>query len=121
MRWSKQTLLNRSIVLTLVILALNAVVTIASLANLLALVENDRWVVHTHEVLGELERTLSLLKDAETGLRGYDLTGDEGYLVPYREALPAIGPSLDRLASLTADNPRQQTSLADLRRAVADK
>jgi PAS domain S-box-containing protein len=35
----------------------------------------------------ELERTLSLLQDAETGQRGFLLTGDESYLAPYDAAL----------------------------------
>lgn len=37
-----------------------------------------------------LERCLSLIKDAETGQRGYLLTGDEGYLQPYYAALKSL-------------------------------
>src|SRR6266567_5600421 len=33
---------------------------------------------------------LTLLKDAETGQRGYLLTGDARYLVPYDHAVPEI-------------------------------
>ncbi|MEG4086008.1 CHASE3 domain-containing protein [Microcoleus sp. POL10_C6] len=43
--------------------------------NTLKLVENERWVSHTHKVLTELETTLSTLKNAETGQRGYLVTG----------------------------------------------
>ncbi|MEG4156579.1 CHASE3 domain-containing protein [Microcoleus sp. POL8_C6] len=39
--------------------------------NTLKLVENERWVSHTHKVLTELETTLSTLKDAKTGQQGY--------------------------------------------------
>ncbi len=115
MKWFKNAFLNQSSILAVVILAINAVVTIL---NLRTLVANDYSVVHTHEVLGELERTLSLLKDAETGQRGYLLTRDEDFLAPYREALPETGRSLERLSSLTADNPRQRAYLADLQRIV---
>jgi CHASE3 domain sensor protein len=47
----------------------------------------SRWVEHTHKVLLELETTLSVVKDAETGQRGYLLTGDKRYLEPYQAAI----------------------------------
>ncbi|MEG5059347.1 CHASE3 domain-containing protein [Microcoleus sp. A2-C5] len=46
-----------------------------SYRNTLKLVENERSVSHTHQVSTELEATLSTLKDAETGQRGYLLVG----------------------------------------------
>jgi PAS domain S-box-containing protein len=118
MKWSNKAVPMKSAFLVVVVLVINAVVTTV---NLRTLVTNESWVVHSHEVLGELERTLSLLKDAETGQRGYLLTGDEAYLGPYRAGLPAIDRSLEHLASLASDNPRQQALIADLRRAATDK
>jgi PAS domain S-box-containing protein len=53
--------------------------------------------------------------------RGYIITGQEVFLEPYRAAAPGIRANLDRLKSLTADNPRQQGRLAMLERAVAEK
>ena len=47
-------------------------------------------MTHTHQVRGELADLLSELKDAETGQRGYVITGDESYLEPYKSALTAI-------------------------------
>ena len=49
--------------------------------------EDSSWVAHTHEVLKELAQVLSEMKDAETGQRGYLITGEERYLEPYDEAL----------------------------------
>ena len=46
-------------------------------------------VAHTNEVLDALDDVLSTMKDAETGERGFLLTGDERYLEPYHEAAPA--------------------------------
>jgi hypothetical protein len=45
------------------------------------------WLVHTHEVLGHIEVLQGKLEDAETGQRGYLLTGSEEYLEPYQDAL----------------------------------
>ncbi len=39
------------------------------------LIEANRWVTHTHQVIEGLEHVLSVLKDAETGQRGFVLTG----------------------------------------------
>src|SRR5207244_7771294 len=82
--------------------------------NVRTLAATDRWVIHTFEVLTELEDTLSLLKDAETGQRGYLLTGRDRYLEPYRDAVDRIPAKLDRLKELTADNPRQQARFPEL-------
>ena len=40
-------------------------------------------VTHTHEVLSALDDVFGYVKDAETGQRGYIITGDESYLEPY--------------------------------------
>src|SRR5947209_20224148 len=49
-------------------------------------IETNQMVAHTYEVLASLEELLSLMKDAETGQRGYLLTGDLSYLQPYTDA-----------------------------------
>src|SRR5699024_8865578 len=58
-----------------------------SYANTQILNRNAQSVTHTHEVIKGMDRLLSLLKDAETGQRGYLLTGDVLYLQPYNTAL----------------------------------
>lgn len=72
------------------------------------------WVSHTREVEQQIERLIANLSAAETGQRGFLLTGHEVYLGPYRAALPSIPDCVDRLRHLTADNARQQAHLADL-------
>lgn len=92
-----------------------------SYRNTLKLVENERWVGHTHQVLTELEATLSTLKDAETGQRGYLLTGEERYLEPYHSAIARINEQVVGLQQLTADNNRQQQRIRDLKVAIDSK
>ncbi len=81
--------------------------------------KNERIVVHTHEVIGELEVLLSSLKDAETGQRGYLLAEDEKYLQPYDDAVGRVKAHIARLKELTSDNPDQQARLAVLDQKVA--
>jgi PAS domain S-box-containing protein len=85
------------------------------------LVENERRVVHTLQVLTELESTLSTLKDAEIGQRGYVLTGDGAYLQPHQKAIASIDEQIASLKQLTADNPNQQHRLATLERQATNR
>ncbi|HEY1377263.1 MAG TPA: CHASE3 domain-containing protein [Gemmataceae bacterium] len=80
--------------------------------------DSEGWVAHTHEVTRQLAELQSLLKDAETGQRGYLVTGDRAYLKPYTDAVGAVGGVIDGLEELTADNPRQQERIGRLRPLV---
>jgi PAS domain S-box-containing protein len=78
------------------------------------LVANQTWVVHSGQVLAEVEATQSLLLDAETGQRGYLLTGEARYLEPYNNAVTEIDGHIQDLSRLTADNPPEQGNVAQL-------
>ncbi|MES1184942.1 MAG: CHASE3 domain-containing protein [Myxococcales bacterium] len=85
------------------------------------LIENDRWVTHTHEVRTKLADLLSFLKDGETGQRGFVITGDENFLEPYRAALPEIAKTMAEVRGLTSDNEAQQRRLNALQGLVDGK
>ena len=78
-------------------------------------------VNHSYQVLLELDALLSDLADAETGGRGFVITGDEHYLEPYADSLTTIRQRLAVLRRLTADNARQQTHLARLAPLIDNK
>jgi PAS domain S-box-containing protein len=82
---------------------------------------NAQWVLHSRQVEIALDEAESTLKDAETGQRGYLLTGDTTYLAPYDRARAEIGPRLDRLAQMTEDNPSQQANIVQLRSLTQEK
>ena len=96
----------------LAVLVINTAVTRRQLA---VQDSNQAWVEHTQQVQLELAEFESLLKDAETGQRGYLYTGDPRYLEPYNNAVAQGYPHITRLAELTADNPRQQERVTRLR------
>jgi PAS domain S-box-containing protein len=89
--------------------------------NTLQLRENDAWVIHSDEVLNALEGVLSTMDDAETGQRGYLITGDDRYLEPYHAAVAAIHGRVQRVKQLTADNPRQQARIPLLEEQISAK
>jgi methyl-accepting chemotaxis protein len=79
------------------------------------LIENDKRVEHTHLVRTGAANLLSFLKDEETGMRGFIITGQEPFLDPYREALGGIEKEFEEVRKLTADNEVQQRRLDSVR------
>jgi methyl-accepting chemotaxis protein len=85
------------------------------------LVETERMVRHTYEVLSRLEEIPLLVKQAEAGLRGHIIAPDGPFLAQYEEARTKYSRALDGLAELTRDNPRQQRRIEALRPALEQK
>ncbi|MDK2766783.1 MAG: response regulator [Sphingomonas sp.] len=88
-------------------------------SNMLALRADTAKVVHTHDVITELGNLLSATQDAETGQRGFLLTGDKRYLEPYQDAIARADASVVAIQSLTSDNPVQQLALRRLKPQLA--
>jgi PAS domain S-box-containing protein len=76
--------------------------------------EASGWQKHTYEVLRTLDDVAARLVDAESGQRGYLLTGDQAYLEPYRAAIKSIDQTIANLKNLTSDNPNQQKRILTL-------
>jgi PAS domain S-box-containing protein len=104
--------------LLLLLLIVNALITRRELATQ---IESQEQVGHSRQVLYELSQTESLLKDAETGQRGYLYTGDSKYLAPYTAAIGQVPDHVDALAKLITDNPNEQARMSALRDLVQKK
>jgi methyl-accepting chemotaxis protein len=79
----------------------------------------SQWVTHTHEVLEHIAGVLSSLRDAETGQRGYVITGDEAFLEPYHTGSGEVLNIVNELRKLTADNPNQQKRIDSAETLIA--
>ena len=117
MRWTIGKKLMAGFGLALTILIIIGSVSYRSMATLL---ETANSVTHTHEVLTKLESVISLLKDVETGQRGYLITGDARYLEPYDAAISKVKRVYEEVKDLTKDNPGQQGRL-DLAMPLIEK
>jgi len=104
--------------LAVLILLLLAVVSYRTTYDL---IENDELVSHTHEVRTEFANLLSVLEDAETGQRGFLITGADSYLGPYQTAVDEVKAAFDRVQRLTATRPDQQRRLATLSPLITSK
>jgi PAS domain S-box-containing protein len=78
-----------------------------------AMVAND-WITHTQTVITESDRLLITALDAETGVRGYVITGDEDFLQPYDEAVEAFPKKAQDLNKLVEDNPVQHQRMIEI-------
>lgn len=80
----------------------------------------SRETTRAQETLRELERVLSTMLDAETGMRGYVLTGQERYLEPYTNAIATIDSHMSRLRTLLEAGPGEgiDPNFARLQNAV---
>jgi len=78
-------------------------------------------VQRTLEIELRLSQILSLMQDAETGQRGYLLTGDEIYLQPYEASHRAIDAAVEELRTQIVRNPGQLAHLAALKKIIDEK
>jgi len=86
-----------------------------------ALRNESSAVLRSNELLLALDNVLSLVKDAESGQRGYVITGRAEYLAPYRDAVASIQAQMDALERLAREDPVQLRLMADVRRRVGAK
>lgn len=102
-------------------LVLFVVVGISGFRDQLRAHESADLSLHTLETLNQATLVLVGLVDAETGQRGYLLTGDTRYLEPYDAALSQIGTYLARMRELTSSDPWDQDRITTLDALAAAK
>src|SRR5262249_11867274 len=78
-------------------------------------------VRHTIRVLEQITVVLQRVSDAESGQRGYVLTGDPSYLKPYHDATAPVPQDFADLGSLTSCNPSQQARFESLAPLISAK
>jgi signal transduction histidine kinase len=71
-------------------------------------------VAHTRDVIDRAQAMFSALQDAETGERGYVITGDSVYLEPYHRGVETLRTDTTALRALIRDNSAQRARLDSL-------
>ncbi len=102
--------------LVLLILVLNG---IAVYRNTMRLHAMHGMVSHTEEVLVQIETVLLNLKEADTEVRGYVISGGDSFLKAYKDAANEVPAQLQRMRQLLADNPAQSRRLDELEQLVS--
>src|SRR5260221_3866205 len=78
-------------------------------------------VTHTYKILNTLAETQAHIAVAETGQRGYLLTGRKDYFDPYDAAMATVNNDIQQLKTLTRDTSIQQANLVELQRLVTKR
>jgi CHASE3 domain sensor protein len=76
---------------------------------------------NSYELAQTLDEVETRLVDAETGQRGYLLTGDEAYLEPYHAAINNLGRVMFRLKDVTSGDPNQEKHVQNLDLLIENK
>jgi signal transduction histidine kinase len=87
---------------------------IATFSGFSGAVESRKQVIHTRDVIEVTQSLLSDLQNAETGERGFIITGDTAYLEPYTKGSAALHADSAQLRALTHASPTQQLRLDTL-------
>ena len=85
------------------------------------LYETEQQVRQSHELSLGFQRMLALSADAETGQRGFLVTGDETYLEPFHAARAALETQAARIESLTPAKSVQAALFSQLRGVLREK
>ena len=102
------------------ILGLIAALTLFAASGLIAYINTNTLsrtaasIAETHEVLFAINESLSLVKDAETGQRGYLITGDDRYLAPYLLAVAQVRSRIEDVEGLVRANAEQRSHIQSL-------
>lgn len=87
----------------------------ASFLSIKSLRDSNERVRHTHEVINKLNGAKLTIIDAQTGVRGFLITGREDFLGAYTDSELQTNAYLEKLETLVSDNKEQQITLKNLK------
>ncbi|MCW9034785.1 MAG: CHASE3 domain-containing protein [Rhodospirillales bacterium] len=80
--------------------------------------QNEKWVIHTYEVIAKAKDILASAVDMETGMRGYLLAGKDEFLDPYITGSEKFDELVAELTKTVSDNPAQITLLNEISQGI---
>jgi methyl-accepting chemotaxis protein len=91
-----------------------------AIININSITSTNKMVEHTHNVLGDATSIVSSAVDMETGMRGFLLAGQEGFLDPYVNGEEAVYTGIAALQETVNDNPGQVARLGEVEQVLRD-
>ena len=114
----EQWTLTAGFILAITILIINGVV---STWNIRKAAENNGLVVHSLEVISGLQALISTATDAETGQRGFLITGNDAYLQPFVAAVDKLSSITAQIKNLIAGIPEHEARITLAERLLGEK
>ncbi|MBA5245731.1 response regulator [Marnyiella aurantia] len=90
----------------------------ASFISIRNLIDSSGMVRETNRNIKDLDHVFSLVKDAETGQRGYLLSGDSRFLEPYNRAKDRINEAITALSVQLTGSAEQSRNMEKLRNSI---
>ena len=104
-----------------IVLVLLGTVGIVSQRTIIGLMEDSRWVTHTHVVLELLQQVSFRMSQAEAAVRGYVITGDTTFEAQYEGIRNQFPNLISKLRTQTLDNPAEQSNLVSLETLIQQR
>ncbi|MBL4771002.1 MAG: CHASE3 domain-containing protein [Planctomycetes bacterium] len=99
-------------------LILVAILGFVTWTSIEALLDSNRMVDHTHNVIAEAGDIEAAAVDMETGMRGYLLAGKQEFLSPYNAGQQKFKETVAGLKETVSDNPAQVQLLGELETTI---
>ncbi|RZK68351.1 MAG: histidine kinase, partial [Pedobacter sp.] len=103
--------------ISLLLLIISSTASFISIKNL---IKSADLVVESNTIISDVDNIVSMLKDAETGQRGFLLTGNTVFLDPYERSIKRTDSLFSRVMVATKSNAFEQQKLKELR-VIIDK
>ena len=97
-----------------IVIAISAIASIVAINATSVVKQASGWNDHTYKVLLVVKNLGAAMVDQETGMRGFLVSGDKGFLEPYDAGKVSFETELATIKELTSDNASQQARLADV-------
>jgi methyl-accepting chemotaxis protein len=118
MKWNIGTKIGGGFALALLALIIIGAVAYRSTSGF---IQTAALVTHSHQVIEDLEQVMSIMKDAETGQRGFLITGEDRYLDPYNSAKTAIDPAMKSIRDLLGTDQASLDRLNAVQSLITEK
>src|SRR5215470_1032571 len=102
-------------------IAILLVVALMSYAGVQKLIDTNSWLVHTEEVLEQLQHLLFTVTDAASAERAFLITGQDSFLEEYNAAKDEADQTLSSIRALVRDNPSQIHRLDELQPMIDER
>ncbi|WP_461487430.1 ATP-binding protein, partial [Pedobacter sp.] len=104
--------------ISLLLLIISSTASYISIKNL---IKTTDLVVESNAIISDVDNIVSMLKDAETGQRGFLLTGNPVFLEPYSRGVQRTDSLFAKVMVATKDNAFQQQQLKALKVVIGKR
>jgi methyl-accepting chemotaxis protein len=111
--------------MTKLIIAFVSILVVGLVVNVISITSSntqrnaEHWTEHTYQVLRAVDDMIAGLINQETGVRGYLIAGEEGFLEPQKSGAIQFRKAIDLGKTLTSDNAEQQKRFAEIETLAA--